>query len=237
MPIGFESDDLSAPLLDLFVELSSEKPNCSTNFVFNFVYVNPDLKIAYFIFDIEKETSNPGLFIGGGIEALSTVVSDGSKYDNSIYDHMMGGLKFYLRYLHVKNHHFTFQTIVRTRTDTYIAKVEDQDTKLSHDWDLILKLGAKSYWSNWLTFAEITSFNFSEAKILSKDFSLVLDDSEVVRLGVGGGYLYQKYEIWLKIFRYTQPEDEIAHMYQATSFAPDYLLAKESMQLEVIWNF
>jgi hypothetical protein len=199
-------------------------------------YVNSDYWLGYLLIGAEDDVFIPNLRGGFKAEFLSTNLTNGQKYKDSMFDYFLYGLNTYLKYQH-RNHQFFFDFKMRTTTDSEISTHESTTTKVRHEWDNISTLGVTSQIKDFIILAQIKRFKFSKTKILSKEFSYIIEDTNLNQYGLGLAYTYKRYTLWIRTYQFNSPDDEVSHFFQAPYFAPDYTLAKKTIEVELLWKF
>lgn len=191
------------------------------------IYLNPGL----------ERTFNKGdLLVAVRSELSVSNLTQNKTYKDTLVDYFLYGFNYHFKYKY-KDSWVYFKHFVRSVSDTQLADQESSRTKLRHGWDNIYKIGVESKFNQFDYMLEIARFKFGSVKILSNEFSYIIDSAFVDRFGGGLGYHRDKYTYWLKFFSYGPLSDEISHYYQAPFFTPDYTLAKRFIQLEVKWDY
>ena len=73
--------------------------------------------------------------------------------------------------------------------------------------------------------------------VVSKEFFFRLPEEKVNRLTLGVGLENSQFDIWIKMNKLTNIEDQTAHYYNLPYFSDDYMLAEEALFGEMKWKF
>lgn len=235
-PLGFTDDELVPPIFDFGIASTLNGSWFKLTFDTGFYYQSADLK-NYNLglsWDIHKWKN---LVFGVSAKYFTPVFGTSAEYYNSIYDHsdflfaLFGQFQW-------KNHRFKYSMGSISRGTAVISDDEDSETRMEQDQGYNkTSLEWNSSIVGFMTMAEISQFDLGEVRILSRDFSYVIDSATLYRVGFGLGIQKGSTDYWIRFYQFDDPDDELSHYYQAAYFSPDYMLAQQYVQLEIKWNF
>lgn len=233
-PFNVKKDELTPPILTLGLGATWDKSIGQLNMDTSLAFV--EFFDPVVSFELSLLFNFSFLKFGGGAEVILASFGDDNKFKDTHFDNA-----YYGYYLNVLFDLYIFEIYGEFRQrelfDSVLTKLEGIETQIGHSGDTFLKLGAKTSLLGISAMAEITNINLGITSIVSKEFSYKIKSDNVVRATLGGGIGIGSLELWLKYQRMLDIEDEISYLYQATYISPDYIMSKDTVFAELIWNF
>lgn len=234
-PLNYETDDLNPPLfgVDIFGEFLSHRV---FRFFFNIDTAFIDFSSPFLYFDTGMGLHFRHFYIKAGPAFTMSMISSDPYKDSHTDTSSIGtivdmGVNFF-----IIEGGLVLRTLNIAQTD--MKSFEGEETSIDHDSDQITRVKAKVHLGPIKLYGAHTTYSLGSTAIASKDFSFRISPQTIKQYTLGVGFATGRWELWAKYNALMDdPKDEIEYLYQAPHYHPDYLLAKESGFVEVLWKF
>ncbi len=238
VPSGFPESDLRPAPFTFFLGKQTSVSGRALELDISLSYLSSDTYTG----DIYMGWLSPRFFgnmfrMGFGGEYFKTMLSDDSIYHETAFDHDLFGFHLKAEYFLSDKTTFYARIVYRYLTETTISKTENITTKTDHDTNTELTLGGQTSFGKFMLMAELSSFEYGDTVVLSREFGLRLESMSVSRYLVGVGFKMGTVDAWVKYSTLSDFDDEVSLFTVAPHFGPDYMLGKSKVDVEFIWNF
>lgn len=132
-----------------------------------------------------------------------------------------------------------FEVRFRELGNADLSQREGLTTQLGHSTDRIYRAHLNVELQGVDLWSALTLYSVGETAIASDGFAIGIEEKTYPIYSIGGGADLEAIgaKMWLKYHVITGIEDETAFYYQVPQIYPDFLPAKQSAVVELLWNF
>lgn len=237
VPVGYTASDLAPPEMTFHAGVWQKNNRSIFDIEMQLSYI--DLLSQSFSLDSKHRI----LLAGDGFMSLLfgwdffiPIFQGNSKLDDTQYDHFrIGGYAGFGIYNEVLELKFTLG--VRQVFTSTLANFEGVETEIAHDANVIYRLSALAKLGQMRLLGEMAVIDSGLTTIISKEFFFRVPEEKANQLTFGVGYQNDKNDLWIKMNKILNIDDQTAHYYNLPYFMGDYMLSEESVSMEYMWKF